>query len=217
MAKSEAFWPPVVADAELQAAEVRVLYADLKGMGFDVSTVGQLQRIASTERSFREALPALAKRFRSAGVRNELLSSMAKRPVSREVVDFLRCALSWEMRNDDGWLLWRVGASYGQVVSSQDVDDVLDFISDPRLGRVIRMLVLELGRIADSSVEGTLIALLERPDVCPNACRALSKIGTSAALPALRGMISSESRQTELSRNTVKFATRAVARIEARS
>jgi hypothetical protein len=163
------------------------LLADLRQIGFDVSSLADLRR----RQPYPEAIPILLRALRAAdndAVREDIVRTLsvpyAPSEVAQELVDVFR-------HSENFFLKWAAGNGLEILADETVAEDVFALAADRKHGRAREMLVVAMARFKqDVNRAGELMRfLLNDPDVQGHALLALRRLRYLPAESDVRGLL----------------------------
>jgi len=173
----------VIADLELVS---RPILADLKKVGI---TVNSLDELRTSGQKYEEAIPILVSwltvtkddKLREALVRT-LSVPWAAEKGQRALIELFLSLSETEHRP----LKWASGNALSILATGEYLEQLIEIVRDRRHGTARQMIVLGLGNLPGERSNGTLIDLLDDPQVAGHAIMALGKLGAVEAAERIR-------------------------------
>lgn len=164
------------------------MLADLRAIGFDVSTA---QELLAWGRRYRPAVPVLLEWFPKvsygplkADIARTLCTPWAQPPAGPTFVEWFR---TQPEKTDPTDLRWIIGLGLQAMADESLADDMIDLAVDKGYGEDRAQVVEGLAKIAKyrPQVEDLLIDLVSDPDVASSAVIALGKLKSQRARSAI--------------------------------
>lgn len=86
-------------------------------------------------------------------------------------------------------LLWAIGSTMDVVMSEEDIDEVINIVSNKSYGMSRQMFVSALGKFKSEEIEEVLINLLNQEEVAPHALEALGRLKSKRAENKVRSLL----------------------------
>jgi HEAT repeat protein len=175
------------------ARQLEPILADLRRIGYDVETLGQLP---SRGRRLRDAVPILLEwlpRVTDPGVRESLVRALSVREARPAAIGPLVREFE-ETEND--MHRWAVGNALEVVADDRAFDDLERIVREPRYGKAREMVVMALGNMKKRRDDALrlLTELLDDDELAQHALLGLEKLGDPRAIPAVERMTEHEDR-----------------------
>ena len=90
---------------------------------------------------------------------------------------------------DKSLLLWAIGNTMEVVISDDDIDDILEIVTDKENGISRQMFTVALGKVKSDRAEQALINLLDDDEISPHALDALGRLKSQKAKSKINELI----------------------------
>ena len=157
---------------------------ELRKVGIQIDDIFDL---VNTKEPYSKAVPVLLSLLSEVshdGVKEGIIRALAV----KEAKGVAGKALIKEYKKtpkDKSLLLWAIGNTMEVVISENDIDDVLEIVTDKENGMSRQMFTVALGKVKSDKVEQALISLLDDDEISPHVLDALGRLKSQKAKPKI--------------------------------
>lgn len=164
--------------------DANIVQEELGKVGIHIDDIFDL---VNTKEPYPKAVPVLLSLLSAVshdGVKEGIIRALAV----KEAKGVAGKALIEEYKRtpkDKSLLLWAIGNTMEVVVSDDDVDDILEIVTDKENGVSRQMFTVALGKVKSERVEQALINLLDDDEISPHVLDALGRLKSQKAKPKI--------------------------------
>ena len=172
----------------MAVSDVSRVQQELQSVGILINDIYDL---VNTKEAYPEAIPVLIKLLSEVshdGVKEGIIRALAVKE-AKGVAGHVLINEFKKTPNDKSLLKWAIGNTMEVVISDEDIDDVLEIITNKENGLSRQMFITALGKVKSKRVEQVLIDLLDDDEISPHVLEALGKLKSQSAKTKIKEMI----------------------------
>lgn len=147
--------------------------------------VGSIYDLVNTSQPYPEAIPILLELLEEDTLSDDQVKEGVIRALAvKEAKGIAGSVLIKEFHKipkEKMLLRWAIGNTMAEVITEDEVDDVIEIVKDKQNGMARQMFVLALGKVKSDKAEKTLIELLGDDEVVAHALDALGRLKSQKA------------------------------------